>query len=82
MSRKRSSTGGALHKGHFDLRSGKIDLDDVASITRHLHDILTRLSLNRLGYAGTYYPTVTEVRTPSRLHWVTPTTPTSRLGYR
>jgi hypothetical protein len=70
----------ATHKGHFEFAS-ESDIDDVFRYVRHMHDILVRIVLNRLGYDGTYQPTVSVLTTDRPIDWVKPTTSAKALGY-
>jgi len=70
-----------MHNGYIDFDGQPTARQDASALLDHLHDLLLRLMLKRLGYGGTYQPTVIRLTTDSELDWVKPDTPPRRLGY-
>jgi hypothetical protein len=73
--------GATIHEGAMDF-ARKHDIADVFRISRHLQDLLARLTLKEMGYQGSYQPAVSSYRQPSSLDWVTIDTDPSLLGYK
>jgi len=47
----------------------------------HLHDLLLRVLLKKVGYDGAYQSPIPPVMQRPSVDWVTPTTPAGLLGY-
>jgi hypothetical protein len=73
--------GAPIHEGCFDIDGGRFDIDNVITVTRHLHDALVRVILKMLKYEGRYQPTVTPGTTTESADWVRADTPARRLGF-
>ena len=73
--------GAVAHQGFLDWARIGITGDELLALTRHLHDILVRICLTRLGYPGTYLPSVRSAYTADPVKWVQTTTTPKDLGY-
>lgn len=70
-----------FHSGYIDFDAHPDAAEDAVTILFHLHDLLLRIQLKRLGYTAHYQPTVIKMTAEYALDWVTPETPPRRLGY-
>lgn len=70
-----------MHNGYIDFDRNPTAWKDASALLDHLHDLLLRLMLKRLGYDGKYQPTVIKMTADYDLDWVKPDTPPHRLGY-
>ena len=61
--------GGVIHKG-FSSNGTEIILRDVLCYTNHLIDLIIRISLKEVGYAGTYNPLNRAAMQVLPLDWV------------
>jgi hypothetical protein len=71
--------GRTIHESYFMFSDGTHNIEDVGRIQRHLTDILLRVILKNLGYAGEYRSVLAPGDKP--LDWVTPSTSAEQLGY-
>jgi hypothetical protein len=71
-----------MHRSYFDVVGGKHEVEDLLRITKHLHDILTRIILKMLGYNGKYQPTVLSWSTGADVEWVKQDLSVDQLGYK
>ena len=76
-----SLRGSVTHEAYFDLPSGRHDVYEVSTVLDHLHDVLLRLILKTLGYAGPYQPPIVPIGGPAGVDWVTAGTTPGMLGY-
>lgn len=72
--------GEIVHRGYVDFHRNQLD-EDAYIISKHLHDLLLRIVLKKIGYNRTYQRAVTPYRGKYSLDWVAPNTPASELGY-
>lgn len=73
--------GVTMHRSYFDVVGGNHEVEDLLRITKHLHDILTRIILKMLGYNGKYQPTVLSWSTDADVDWVKQDLLADQLGY-
>lgn len=71
-----------IHYGFFDETQQGHDFKKAIAVMNHLHDVLIRLVLKRLGYEGAYQPVMKKGPTGVSVDWVTRQTPASELGYK
>jgi hypothetical protein len=69
-----------LHEGYLDFET-KHDPREVASVSAHLKDALTRIVLKECGYVGTYDSVLRGGYGPQSVDWVTPATSAEMLGF-
>jgi hypothetical protein len=74
--------GQVIHIGFFNFKSKEHEFEDIWAVIQHLHDILVRILLIKLGYDGKYNTTVKNYMTDKPLDWVKPNTTAIELGYK
>lgn len=74
--------GEVVHRAYFDFLSGSLDVWDVYTVVRHLHDIALRLAFGYLGYQDVYRSPINPAVPDRPYNWVTSSTPGTDLGYQ
>jgi hypothetical protein len=73
--------GEPIHAGFFDIKRGEFRIEELLTLTRHLHDVLVRAILKIIKYEGTYQPTVFTGAVQAPVGWVRTSTAARDLGY-
>ncbi len=69
-----------IHRGYLPFSEGNRDVEDVARVVIHLHDVTSRVIFKILGYDGHYRSRASS--STREVDWVVAATPPEDLGYR
>lgn len=73
--------GDVTHHGYLDILEAGHDMQEIADVTFHLHDVLTRVLLKILKFDGGYSPGIIPYKGAFRVDWVKPHFAARALGY-